>query len=169
MFGHSTITRNFALAYPFDSAFETDRYVEPGMDDDAKAAAEKRYMDEFRRCVETQDYKPLCRAGESPTIFRFRTLRPTEVDKMMAVAGEDGSPSWLAFRLGLVSVENAIDEFTKFEKGKNPRLQSFDNMVTPKSMDVYGAASLLCGRPANELVYLLGSIVIERSTTPSPL
>lgn len=164
-FGQAPLSRELRLAYAYDPAFDVGRYKAPGVEAED---ADKKWLADYEKAVETLDFQPLCVPGQTPTIFRFRPLKAREFDMLGRLGADEGSPAMVVFRCCLEGVENAHADLTGFKKSVDPSLEAFGQIVDRKATELFGGLSEMVGKPMNHLIYMLGNEVVKRHTQPSP-
>lgn len=146
------LTSGFALAYAYDPAFDSEQ---------------AGYGEAYRRCLETLDFAPITKPGQSPTLFHFRPLAMHEVREIYAMA--PGLAAWVAFRLSLTAVTDGGPELAKLEKTVDSRVAGLGKMLSLKQTEMIEMISAELGRIAGEIVTDLGGAVIARTAAPRPL
>ena len=153
------LTDAFCLAYAADSAFDVDRYAVDGKPTDESMA---KYLEEFERCVETQDYEPLCKPGEKPTLFWFRPVKHSEADIIIGL-NLGPAASTAIFRMCLRSIDDPALGQVELKRTADPKLPGLGNVLSIPVLD-----SLVARTRDFDFVHFLGNYVFSRSRATAP-
>lgn len=146
----------FALAWDRDDKFDRER-----LDAEHAADAQKPdFQNAYERAYETLDWQPLCRPGESPTLFWFRPVTGRTLHRLIDKDCGALEKSALAFRLGLRRIDNGpsgLDSLDPKLDRDYPDLGPMLGAKTFEQLSMFGY-----------LVVALGNMVIARSSNLSP-
>lgn len=137
-----------------DPAFDHERY------EDGEAGA-KRFAEDFQRCIETQDYTPLCKPGQTPTLFVFRPLKFSEVDRIVSMQLGNRATT-VIFRLCLRSIQDA-SLAGEIKRTTDPEFKELGAIASQPWLD-----DLVAKVGDFDFVHSLGDLVFARSKAPSP-
>lgn len=154
------LSKDMALAYAYDPAFEID-------------PDEEKHMAKYRQCVERLDFAPMTQEGQAPTLFHFRPLTDSELTRVRQspLCRDDLTLYRIVVRMSLIAVTNAgpgAEALEKVERKTDPEWPGFGKIVTTSYMDVLGEVPKGANRMVGELTNGFGSIVFARSTNLSP-
>ena len=141
--------------------------MDPAFDHEAerfgadKEAAAKAFAEEFQRCMETQDYSSLCKPGQTPTIFWFRPLKFSEVDRVVSMQLGNRATT-VIFRLCLKQIADA-SLAGEIKRTTDHEFKELGSMVSASWLD-----DLVAKVGDFDFVHSLGDLVFARSKAPSP-
>lgn len=166
-FAAPSIARPYGLISSLDPALDAPERT-PEETDDAWKGRLDSWTEQLRVARERDDWKPLLKAGETPTVFRCRHI-PGDIWAMRArVLAGMGQVEYMAHvvRLALVGIENFRPDF-KLKLVPHLDLDGkptgFGKVADPAVVGELAALTDADGNPVGEtLITELGALVITR-------
>lgn len=151
----SPLTQTFSLAWRWDPALDTDR---------------EDFEQAFKSARETCDFSGLIKPGEQPTMFVMRAIPGSVVRELMSLDLEVLQSLALAFRIGLVRIDNLdIPSAPKVERAIDHRYPQLGKMVTSDLADFLDALAAAYRPGFGGILNDIGNEVMRRSLSLSPL
>jgi len=163
LLSHRPLSDSFTIVWKNDPALDPARLDQEHADDPQKPD----FADAYKRALETQDWSPLLKGTESPTVFTFRLLVGTTGKRIrdMVGSGAIGNIEGLGvvFRMACIGIAGWGPPLPQFKRDNDRQYPQLGEML---SAECYAA---LCKCVGDQLDVDLASIVLNRSSNLLPL
>lgn len=139
-FQHRPQTDSIRLAWSGDPAFEPERFV-IAEGKDAGKPDPAAWREAWRVAVETLDFAPLCKPGQTPTYLSFRPLADMTRRRLLERYHDTlGQLAWAAVvRATLVSIDGWPKDAPPLQPVTDPALAELGPILTEEVINFLGA------------------------------